>query len=169
MKNLKKENGAITVVTLVTILFIVSFLMSSYIIVANKVKTQKEMLNETKKVYETTGTMEDAYNSYFDTSNVIPIYTVDQLLLIGKNQKNVNVNGKYYDFNNSEDTIYVLINDLSFKAEDYKDKLTDSYWTPIGDNTDLVAKFEGRGHTIEVIYSDTDKKLYDQSNNYSDV
>ncbi len=167
MKNLKKENGAITVVTLVTILFIVSFLMSSYIIVANKVKTQKEMLNETKKVYESTSTMEEIYNSYFRNGNVIPIYTVDQLLLIGKGQKNVNVNGKYYDFNNSEDIIYVLMNDLSFRAEDYKDKLTDEYWTPIGDNEDFVAKFEGRGHTIEVTYSDG-IKVYDKNNNYSD-
>ena len=64
MKNIKKEEGAITIITLVTILFIVSFLISSYIIVANKVRIQKEIVSEIGKIYEPKSTMEEIYNSY---------------------------------------------------------------------------------------------------------
>ncbi len=69
MKNLKKENGVITIITLVTILFIVSFLISSYILVANKVKIQKEIVSETRKIYEPKSSMEEIYNSY-----ILPLY-----------------------------------------------------------------------------------------------
>lgn len=172
MKNLKKENGAITIITLVSILFLASFLISSYILVANKVKTQKEMVNETREIYESTSSMEEIYNSYFSNDNVIPIYTVEQLLLMGEEKDDVNINGKYYDFNNDENTIYMLMNDLKFKASDYNDQLTDGYWTPMGDNTELKAKFEGKNHTIEVIYTDNENAeysvIYLEDNKYSE-
>ena len=167
MRSIKSENGMITMITLVTILFMISSLVTTYILVANKVKTQKEMINETRSIYEPKSTMEEIYNSYFNNDNIIPIYTVQQLLMMGKEQKDVNINGKYYDFNNDENTIYILMNDLRFKASDYSDQLTNGYWTPIGDNTELIAKFEGRGHTIEVIY-DNGSKIYSKENNYSD-
>ena len=167
MRSIKSENGMITMITLVTILFMISSLVTTYILVANKVKTQKEMINETRSIYEPKSTMEEIYNSYFNNDNIIPIYTVQQLLMMGKEQKDVNINGKYYDFNNDENTIYILMNDLRFKASDYSDQLTNGYWTPIGNNTELIAKFEGRGHTIEVIYDD-ESKIYSKENNYSD-
>ncbi len=168
MRSLKKENGVITVLTLVTILFMVSFLLSTYIIISNKVRTQKEMLDETRKIYESDESMEEIYDSYMNSSNIIPIYTAEQLLAIGTDEKDVNINGKYYNFNNNENTIYALMNDLKFTASDYNDKLTDDgYWTPIGDNETLVAKFEGNGHKIEVIYGNKNK-IYDKNNNYSD-
>ena len=168
MKNLKKENGAITAITLVTVLFIVSFLISSYILVANKVKTQKEIINETRDVYESKSSMEEIYNSYFNNGNIIPICTPEQLLMIGSGQKNVNVNGRYYNFDNTENTIYMLMNDIRFKISDYKDKIPSGYWTPIGNNIKLKAKFEGKNHKISVIYADNTIE-YSDSNKYADI
>ena len=49
MKKLKNENGAITILVVISILFMISFLISSYVIVANKVKSQKEVIAQTKK------------------------------------------------------------------------------------------------------------------------
>lgn len=196
MKKIKSENGVITMITLVTVLFMISFLISSYIIVANKVKTQKEMLAETKAIYEPKSTMEEIYNSYFSNENIIPIYTVEQLLNMGSGQQNVYINGKYYNFTNDENTIYMLMNDLSFRASDYEENKIEEtgeyYWTPVGNRileyenlTDeeladeeivsnyFQAKFEGKNNIIEVIYLDENNteysKKYLASNNYSDV
>lgn len=168
MKKLANENGVITMITLITILFIVSFLITSYILISNKVKTQKEMISETRKIYESTSTMEEIYNSYFNNDNIVPIYTVEQLLMMGKGQQNVNVNGKYYDFNNDENTIYMLMNDLKFSASDYEEYLSSNYWTPIGNNYDIIAGFEGKNHTITVAYDDY-TVTYSNDNNYSNV
>ena len=70
MKNLKNEKGAITILVLVSILFMLSFLISTYVIIANKVQTQKEIINETKKTYETE-TAEEVYNNFF-AGNIVP-------------------------------------------------------------------------------------------------
>lgn len=183
MKNLKKENGAITIITLVSILFMVSFLISSYILISNKVKAQKDMIAETRKTYESPITMEEIYNSYFNNENIIPIYTVDQLLDMGTEKKNVNIKGKYYDFTNNENTVYVLMNDLQFKANDYADRLDNGYWMPVGDriiayettqksrsideseeedglDLQFKAKFEGKNNKIEVSYVDEENDEY---------
>ena len=146
MKRLKSEKGVITMITLVTVLFMVSFLISSYIIVANKVKTQKEMMAETKSIYEPKTSMEEIYNSYFSNENIIPIYTVEQLLVIGNNQQ-VNINGKYYKFSNNENSVYVLMNDIELNAIDLGLK---NNWVPIYENKDFLGIFEWNGYTIEV-------------------
>ncbi len=163
MKDLKKENGAITMITVVSVLLLISFLMGAYILVANKVKTQKEMVSETKEIYESSSSMDEVYNSYISNDNVIPIYTAEQFLLIGKDKPNVNINGRYYNFKNDENTIYILMNDLKFNESDYTEQMKD--WKPIGDNTDLKAKFEGKNHSIEITYADGVKE-YNQENNY---
>lgn len=196
MKKIKSENGAITIITLVSILFMVSFLISSYILISNKAQAQKDIIEETRKIYEPTATMEEIYNSYFNNSKIVPIYTVEQLLIMGSDNKNVNINGKYYDFNNDENTIYVLMNDLKFRASDYADQLTNGYWMPVGDrileyeqlkkdmsevqdtdtsneeslNDYFKAKFEGKDNNIEVIYTDKENDeysvVYSQEYNY---
>lgn len=146
MTKLRDQKGAITMITLITVLFLVSFLMSTYIIISNKVKTQKEMLNETKSIYETKVTMEEIYNSYFSNDAVIPIYTVNQLLAIGNDEK-INIDGKIYTFTNTEDVTYVLKNDLEFNALDLG---LQGDWIPPYENTELLANFDWNGHTIEV-------------------
>lgn len=189
MKKIKDQNGAIAVLVLVSVIFVVSFLISAYTLISNKVKTQKEIILETKNIYETEKNMEEIYNSYFNNSNIIPIYTVEQLLDMGTGKENVNIDGKYYNFTNDENTIYVLMNDLKFKASDYSEKLDNGYWMPVGDRIlsyestlehignaeetlegQFKAKFEGRNNNIEVIYTDEENDeysvIYSESSNY---
>ena len=112
MKNLKNERGAVTLLVLVTILFFVTFLMTTYILISNKAKTEIEITAETRRIYETSEEEKEAiYNSYFG-DNIIPIYTVEQLKQIGSNNK-IQINeagGRIYTF--SDNATYVLMNDL---------------------------------------------------------
>jgi len=155
MRKLRSENGAITMVTLITIIFMVSFLISSYVLVANKVKTQKEMLTETKAIYEPKLSMEEVYNSYFTNGDVIPIYTVEELLKIGSNE-NDTINGKAYTYSYSAN--YLLMNDLEFNAVD---EGLESNWLAPYENEDFEGNFEWSGHTIKVTTLEGNTITYD--------
>ena len=61
--NIKNEQGAITIITLVTILFMLAFLISTYTIIANRRQIQAEIKQETAKIYEK------------DMDNIEQIYT----------------------------------------------------------------------------------------------
>ena len=160
MKSVKSENGAITILVLVSVLFMISFLISAYVIIANKVQAQKDIISETKNIYQNYN-LEDIYNNYFG-KNIIPISNVEQLLAIGTGQNTI-IDGKYYKFSNDEDTIYLLANDIEFNAYDEEsliDENGDYYWLPIGDNKDLLANFEGNGNEIKVKYKDEEDTEY---------
>lgn len=159
MKNFKKENGAITIITLVSILFMVSFLISSYILISNKVKAQKEIINETRDIYESKSDMEEIYNSYFNNSNVIPIYTAEQLVRIGSGDI-YQIGNKYYEF--SKDSTYMLMNDISFDANDIS-YLDGKDWIPIG-RTNI--NFEGNGKEITVKILSGEIIIYNKENEY---
>ena len=139
MKKLKSQSGVITLITLITVLFLVSFLLTSYMLMANKVKMQKEILTETKKIYEPQVTMEEIYNSFFIDNNIIPIYTVEQLLAIGNDEVMV-IDGKIYIFSNTQNTTYLLKNNLEFNGE----------WIPPYEDTDFKGNFDWSGNTISV-------------------
>lgn len=157
MKKIKDEKGAITMIVLVTIVFMVSFLMTSYALIANKVKTQKEILAETKAIYEPKLSMEEIYNSYYTSDNIIPISTVEQLLAIGSNEK-ISIDGKVYTFSNIEDAIYLLKNDLEFSAIELD---LESNWVPPYEDEEFVADFDWSGHTIKVTKLSGDIIIYD--------
>ena len=164
MKRIKSENGAITILVLTSILFMVSFLISTYVIVANKIKTQKEIINEIRKTYEAKKSLEEIYNSYFNTGNIIPIYNVEQLMMIGEVHNNININGKYYNFNNDEDTIYMLMDNIEFNAEDFAQAGTVDKWKNVN--------FYGNSYTITVTYEDSENAeytiVYSEENNYQE-
>lgn len=164
MKTLKSENGAITILVLVSVLFMVSFLISSYVIIANKVQAQKEVIQETRRIYESGKSLEEIYNSYFNVENIIPIYTVEQLMMMGEGALNVNIDGKYYNFENNENTIYVLMNNIEFNAIDYEQNETIDKWKYVN--------FHGNGNTITVTYIDNDNEEYEivylAQNNYQE-
>lgn len=144
MQKFKNEKGAATLIVVVTMLFIISTLMSMYLIVANKAQGQTERTEEIKRIYNNVDDVEDIYNNYF-AGNVIKIYTPEQLLNIGKETK-LEIDGKVYTF--SADVAYVLMNDIEFDTDDYTDVLgEDTDWTPIG-LTDY--KFEGNGNKIKI-------------------
>lgn len=162
MKKLKSENGAITIIVLVSVLFFVAFLISSYVIVANKVQTQKEIIEETKRIYAPTMSMEEAYNRYFINDGVIPIYNAKQLLSIGTGDR-FNIEGKIYVFSNNAS--YILEDNLEFTAEEMN---LENDWIPIGNRTeeDFNVNFEGNGHTITVTNLDGTKHVYSEKNSY---
>ena len=49
---MKNQRGAITIITLVTILFMLAFLISTFTIIANRRQIQAEIKQETKEIYE---------------------------------------------------------------------------------------------------------------------
>ena len=164
MKKIKSENGVITMITLITVLITVSLLITSYILIANKVRTQKEIVDETRKIYEPTSRMEEIYNSYFNNENIIPVYTVEQLQAIGT-EEIINIDGKYYTFSNNENTVYVLMNNLEFNA--YEEYGEEYYWKPIGNREDLLCNFEGKNNIIQVNYKGYNK-VYSKDNRFSE-
>ena len=48
VKSMKKERGAITLITLVAIVFMISFLIGTYVIMSNRRQTQEEIKRKTR-------------------------------------------------------------------------------------------------------------------------
>lgn len=89
MINIKNQKGAITLVVLISVLFFITFLTSTYLILSNKAQIQVETTRTIKERYNQENA-QDVYRSYFETGP-IPIYTPEQLLNIGTN-KNIAIN-----------------------------------------------------------------------------
>lgn len=181
MRNLRSEKGAMTILVVVSILFMISFLISSYVISANKVQAQKEIIEQTRNVYSNYN-LDEIYNSYFG-KNIIPIYTAEQLLNIGNSavDKIISINGEFYKFpankettesENDNNTIYLLMNDIEFNPQDYASNYTEVFdenlkWIPIGNNNKITGNFEGNGHAIKIINSEgTVEHTYSNKNEY---
>lgn len=164
MKKVKEEKGAITIIVLVSLIFFVSFLVSTYLILANKSQSQLEIIEQTKEIYDNSESITDIYNSYF-ADEVIPIYTVEQLLKIGTGDNIVikEAGNKIYNF--GQDGIYMLMNDLEFDVADYQDELNNGDWIPLGDQEGL--DFEGNNREITVEHFNNFKRIYTEENNYA--
>ena len=54
MKKLKSENGAIAILVLISLVFLTTFLISSYVIMSNKMQSQRKVISDTKDIYENT-------------------------------------------------------------------------------------------------------------------
>ncbi len=111
MKKLKSQNGAIAIIVLVSVLFLTMFLISSYMVISNKLKTQKEVIDQTRQIYENYD-LAEIYNSFFN-NGAIPIYSKEQYLKIGSNEKVMipETGGQYYYFADSGN--YILMNDVT--------------------------------------------------------
>ena len=155
MTNLKSEKGSITLFVIVSVMLIISFLISTHLILANKVKNQKEIIAQTRKIYESDKSADEIYNEFFSKDGINPIYTVEQLLAVGSGE-NILVNGKMYKF--SDDTSYVLMNDLIFDVDNYEEFLgEDTDWEPIDEETiDII----WNGHTITATHLNDLTKMY---------
>lgn len=83
---MKKEHGAITLITLVTILLMIAFLISTFTIIMNRRQAQAEIKKETQKIYESdVEDVEQVYQSYFaEEDETIPISNTDNLLKVCK-------------------------------------------------------------------------------------
>ena len=148
--NPKSQKGAVTLVVLVTMLFLTAFLMTMYIRLANKASTSAQTTVEIAKQYNNIGDMNDIYHSYFTDSNIIPITNREQLEAIGSNE-NITVNGKVYNF--STNGIYVLQNDIDLGGED-------NPWNPLPlsdenhNQHEFTGILDGFGYSITGLYID---------------
>lgn len=115
---MKKANGAITIITLVTILFMLAFLISTYTIISNRRQAQEEIKSETKDIYEQNiDNIEQIYGEYFAAQSAeIPIYNIEQLFKVASNEYVV-INDIIYKFTPSAN--YVLMNDIDFEVDNY--------------------------------------------------
>ncbi|MCL2355459.1 MAG: hypothetical protein FWC68_06370, partial [Oscillospiraceae bacterium] len=111
MRNIKSENGAVTLLVIVTILFFIAFLIGSFVVISNQASSQIEMAEQVRRIYEP-GDAEEIYDSYFDRG-IIHIYNVDELLAIGSGDARV-VRGRTVIF--TSDALYVLMNDLELSS-----------------------------------------------------
>ena len=85
---MKKERGAITLITLVTILFMLAFLVSTFTIIMNRRQSQAEIKRETKEIYESdVENAEQVYKSYFAGENEPEKESVQNWDNLGKNRR----------------------------------------------------------------------------------
>lgn len=112
---MKKERGAITLITLATILFMIAFLISTFTIIMNRRQVQAEIKKETKEIYE--NEVENAgevYKSFFaDANSLIPINVAEYLPKVHTGE-NIVVDGKIYKC--SEDAEYNFADELEWTA-----------------------------------------------------
>lgn len=112
--NIKSQKGAITLYVLISMLVFTALAVGLFVKSANKQMVQLETIEQTKKVYDSDETAEEAYQKYIG-GDVIPIYTAEQFKKIGTNS-NITINGKIYTLATGK--TYVLKNDINL-SEDF--------------------------------------------------
>ncbi len=156
-KKLKSEKGAITLVVLVTMLFLIAFLMTLFLRVANKAQTSAETTEQIKQKYNNLEDEEIIYQSYFADEEVIPIYTVEQLKKLGSGEQvEIEQEKKIYTFAN--DGYYVLKNNIDINKGKYTidedSNITFNedaeQWAPFDET--FTGTLDGLGHEISGIY-----------------
>lgn len=147
--NPKSEKGAITLVVLVGMLFLTAFLMSMYISIANKAQNSAETTKQISEKYNNIDEAEAIYDSYFANTDVIPIYTKEQLTKVGSGDQ-VLINGKVYTF--LADAYYTIQNDLDLGGiyDENTHGWSGEQWTPIANGFKGI--LDGLGHTITGLY-----------------
>lgn len=125
---MKKERGAITIITLTTILFMLAFLISTFVIVANRRQAQAEIKSETKKIYEEdVDNVDQIYADYFAAEiETIPINTVEDLFKVATGEYIVD-GEKIYKCTASAN--YRLKADIEFEVNDYSSEYSDLFET----------------------------------------
>ena len=153
---MRKQRGSITIITLVTVLFMLAFLISTFMIVTNRRQAQAQKATEMKQIYEENlDNIEEIYEGYFaDETEIIPIYTAEQLLRIATNKYIFADNKIFYCSANAN---YSLKNDIEFKVEDYIEKYPEAFneetgrWINISeqvDNGNLIGDFYNNNNKI---------------------
>lgn len=124
MKKLKSENGAIAILVLISLVFLTTFLISSYVIMSNKMQSQRKVISDTKDIYESYD-LNQMYESYFDKSRDGLPDNVEQLEYIEStgtqyidtgvfpsNNLKINIKACYTNSNSS----YMLGSDNAYNA-----------------------------------------------------
>lgn len=156
-KKLKSEKGAITLVVLVTMLFLIAFLMTLFLRVANKAQISAETTEQIKQKYNNLDEEDILYQSYFADEEVIPIYTVEQLKKMGSGEQvEIEQEKKIYTFAN--DGYYVLKNNISINKGKYTIDENNNIifnedaeqWIPFDET--FTGTLDGLKHEISGIY-----------------
>lgn len=110
MKKLKDSKGAATLFVLIAGLFFISFILSVLMLASAKRQSQIQIGKHTQDIYNELN--QDKINQ---VKNVVPIYTVGQLLKIGSGEEIVieEENGRRYVF--SQDAYYILNNNIELE------------------------------------------------------
>lgn len=147
--NPKSEKGAITFVVLIGMLFLTAFLMSVYIGIANKAQNSAETTKQIQEQYNNLNEANTIYESYFANTDIIPIYTKEQLAKIGSEEQAL-INNKVYTF--SVDGYYTIQNDLDLGGVYDKDtgEWSGEQWIPL--TNEFTGILDGLGHTITGLY-----------------
>ena len=147
--NPKSQKGAITLVVLVGMLFLTAFLMSMYIAIANRAQNSAETTKQIQQQYNNLNEANAIYDSYFADTDIIPIYTKEQLAKIGSEEQ-VLINNKVYTF--SVDGYYTIQNDLELGGvyNENTETWSGTEWTPL--TNEFTGTLDGLGHTITGLY-----------------
>lgn len=177
---MKNQRGVIALVTLGTVIFMLAFLLSSFVIIQNRLQSQAEIKKETANLYaKDLDNIENIYQSYFaKDTDVVPITNEEQLLNIGTG-KEFMIDGKFYKYTPEKN--YILKGNLEINIEKYINEYSDKVKTHTVNNTSvytwiginelksrnfLTGKFNGQNYTIEIITGEN-VITYDKSNNFS--
>lgn len=165
--NPKSQKGAITLVVLIAMVFLISILMSMYIRYANKAQASAENTKQIAQIYNNINEANEIYNNYFSDGDIVPIYTRTHLEKIGSEEQ-VLINGKVYTF--SSDAYYAIQNDINLGGY-YDETLTEwtasenDEWEPLpltdeqGNQFEFTGILDGLGHTISGLYIDNEEGI----------
>ena len=146
----KSERGSVTLFVLVTMLFFITILISSYTRQASKISSQRKQIEEIQKEYSAEGKIEEVY---FEIENTMPV----SIILYKPS-------GEIYDINewtNEDLTLEIFypggIED-SYKYY-YIDGVRTKYTKGQKISQNCTIKVEYEGHREEVKVSKIDKEL----------
>lgn len=177
---MKNQKGAITLITLGTVIFIIAFLLSSFVIISNRLQAQAEIKKETKNLYaKDLNNMDKIYKSYFPTEvALVPVTNAEQLLSIGSGKDFV-IDGKIYNYASNKN--YNLKNNIEINVSTYKTKYPNMFaaytidgasvqtWIGINElksKNILSGNFSGGDYVIRIT-SGTRTISYYKDNNFS--
>ena len=175
---MRSQRGATTLITLVTVIFILGFLLSSYIIIQNRLQSQAEIKREITELYgKDVENIDEIYSSHMaNPTAVVPIKTAKQLLSVGTGEKFV-IDGTIYEYDSDKD--YELKNDIEMDVEEYREDYLNEFSTIVSNSTytwnginalkevdELKGDFNGNGFQVFVKTSNG-VIAYNESNEFS--
>lgn len=112
MNKLKNENGIISLFVIFSLLFLLVFITTISLLIRNKGNLEEEKNIDIKKIYSKSDT---EYVSYAQNDEIIPIYNIDELNLVGSNAY-VQIKDKIYECSTGKQ--YYLKNNIIVDVEE---------------------------------------------------
>lgn len=159
MKNrLKNQKGVISVFAMLAMLFFLLFILGAYISVSRSNRTQKEANEEVLKLYSTEVNAQEVYDKLITTIRaVVPVYTYDQAKNIGNEEIFWAIDGKIYEFKNTQTDLFELKTNLNLpnkkgdseSSYKYSNKYLDRVDYEYVDTSALLVLLDGINNTGE--------------------